>query len=187
MKEDDKSTGKRTVHKHAEKAFLGLFTTLEIKLTDLSHFWKVRWTSIWKCYMQPFVAMALEKHTNIYVCASSTASTMHCGRVQRVSPASVGVLKSFLYKEIIITTQDVLPCLKNSVTMQIIQLFTLLIYQLLKLKQGIWLIKRLKNNKTYLFGFNSRMAAVSTIVVAERSVVDGVTVIITHERLVKKR
>lgn len=127
------------------------------------------------------------KNTQTYMCVLHL-QRLQCiaGRVQRVSPASVGVLKSFLSKEIIITTQDVLPCLKNAVTTQI-QLFTLLIYQLLKLKQGIRLIKCLKNNKTYLFGFNSRMAAVSTIVVAERSVVDGVAVIITHERLVKKR
>lgn len=43
------------------------------------------------------------------------------------------------------------------------------------------------NKKTYLFGFNSRMTAVSTIVVAKRSVVDGIAVIITNERLVENR
>lgn len=79
MKEDDKFIGKRTVHKHAEKVFLGLFTTLEIKLTNLCLCWKVRWTSIWKCYIQPFVAMALEKHPNIYVRASRVYNALWIG------------------------------------------------------------------------------------------------------------
>lgn len=86
VKEDDKSTGKRIVHKRAEKAFLGLFTTLGIKLMDLSLCWKVRWTSIWKCYMQPLPW--LWKNTQTYMCVLH----LQCieGRVQRVFPRFCG-------------------------------------------------------------------------------------------------
>lgn len=39
----------------------------------------------------------------------------------------------------------------------------------------------------YLFGLHCRSAAVPTIIVAEGSVVDGITVIVSHEGLYRRR
>lgn len=39
----------------------------------------------------------------------------------------------------------------------------------------------------YLFGFHRRSAAVPTVIVAESSVVDGITVIVSHEGLYMRR
>lgn len=39
----------------------------------------------------------------------------------------------------------------------------------------------------YLFGFHRRSAAIPTVIVAESSVVDGITVIVSHEGLYMRR
>ena len=40
---------------------------------------------------------------------------------------------------------------------------------------------------TYLFGLHCRSAAISTVIVAEGAVVDGITVIVSHEGLERGR
>jgi len=69
---------KRTVHKHAEKAFLGLFTTLENKLTNLCLCWKVRWSIYGNAICNRLLPWLWKKNTQTYMCVLHV-STMHYG------------------------------------------------------------------------------------------------------------